>query len=96
MTPPLLHPSYIFGWTRSVVLVTLYADSLNAIIPALSSDAYKLVGLVMYVLTALVLALARSDLFQFNTHGFRPIATPFICLASWHSVHGPIDWCRPC
>lgn len=45
------------GWTPRVVLVTLYADSLNAIIPATSSDTYKLLGLVMYV----VRALARSD-----------------------------------
>ena len=33
----------------SVVLVTLYADSLNAIIPTVSSNTYKLLGLVMYV-----------------------------------------------
>ena len=43
----------------SVVLVTLYADSLNAIIPAISSDTYKLLGLVMYVLTVIVPPLAR-------------------------------------
>jgi vesicular inhibitory amino acid transporter len=45
----------------SVVLVTLYADSLNAIIPAISSDTYKLLGLVMYVLAVIVPPLACSD-----------------------------------
>jgi solute carrier family 32 (vesicular inhibitory amino acid transporter) len=39
----------------------LYADSLNAIIPAISSDAYKLLGLVMYVLAVLVPGLAHSN-----------------------------------
>ncbi len=38
-----------FSDELSVILVTLYADSLNAIIPAISSDTYKLLGLVMYV-----------------------------------------------
>jgi hypothetical protein len=55
----LLVDTYIFGWTSSVVLVTLYADSLNAIIPAISSNTYKLLGLVMYVLAILVPALAQ-------------------------------------
>jgi len=45
----------------SVVLVTLFADSLNAIIPAISSDTYKLLGLVVYVLAVLVPSPARSD-----------------------------------
>lgn len=45
--------------TASVILVTLYADSLNAIVPAISSDTYKLLGLVMYVLAILVPSLTR-------------------------------------
>ena len=31
------------------MLITLYADSLNAIIPTVSSNTYKLLGLIMYV-----------------------------------------------
>ena len=34
---------------------------MNAIIPAISSDGYKLLGLVMYVLAVFVPALTRSD-----------------------------------
>jgi hypothetical protein len=34
---------------RSVVLVTLYADSLNTVLPMLSSNTYKLIGIFMYV-----------------------------------------------
>lgn len=33
----------------SVALVTLYADSLHAVMPAYSSNTYKLLGLVMCV-----------------------------------------------
>ena len=33
----------------AVILVTLYADSLHSIIPEMSSNAYKVWGLLMYV-----------------------------------------------
>jgi vesicular inhibitory amino acid transporter len=47
---PLVNFMFCFEtFSVGVILVTLYADSLNAIIPAISSDTYKLLGLVMYV-----------------------------------------------
>ncbi|RDX55949.1 hypothetical protein OH76DRAFT_1370551 [Lentinus brumalis] len=44
--------SVIFGlelFTVSVALVTLYADSLYAVLPAYSSDTYKMLGLVVLI-----------------------------------------------
>ena len=35
----------------SVALVTLYADSLHAVVPVYSSNTYKIIGLAVYVLT---------------------------------------------
>ncbi|KAF8481230.1 transmembrane amino acid transporter protein-domain-containing protein [Russula ochroleuca] len=45
---PLVNFMFCFEtFSVGVILVTLYADSLNAIIPAISSDTYKLLGLVI-------------------------------------------------
>lgn len=49
---PLVNFMFCFEtFSVGVVLVTLYADSLNAIIPAISSDTYKLLGLVILIPT---------------------------------------------
>ncbi|KAH9004396.1 transmembrane amino acid transporter protein-domain-containing protein [Lactarius hatsudake] len=55
-----------------VVLVTLYADSLSAIVPAFSSNAYKLLGLFMYS----------------HTRCFPPAVFSLVYLPRWHSFHG--------
>ncbi|KAI0079589.1 hypothetical protein K474DRAFT_1617378 [Panus rudis PR-1116 ss-1] len=49
--------SVIFGldlFTVSVALVTLYADSLHAVVPAYSSNTYKIIGIVILVPTMLM------------------------------------------
>ncbi|KAF8507056.1 amino acid transporter [Russula emetica] len=49
---PLVNFMFCFEtFSVAVILVTLYADSLNAIIPAISSDTYKLLGLFILIPT---------------------------------------------
>lgn len=39
--------SFMLKWVYSVVLVTLYADSLHGVFPTYSANVYKLWGLIM-------------------------------------------------